>query len=295
MRLMITGSTGQLGQELRRQLCGGGAVLGRLPKELEGALLLCPDMGELDICDKMAVGRYIQRFMPNVVLHCAAMTNVDGCEEMPEQAEEVNGRAVEYIARACENVGAKLVFISTDYVFSGEKTVPYQVDDRCDPRTSYGRSKWLGEINARRNCSRTFIIRTAWLYGFYGNNFVKTILKKARQSDSIRVVSDQFGNPTNVEDLAYHILLLAATEKYGIYHCTGKGVCSWYEFASEIVKISGSRCKVEPCSSAEYPQKAKRPAYSALDHSTLAAVVGDRMRPWREALQDYLGKMEEIK
>ena len=227
MKILITGCGGLLGQELLRQLYEGRAVLGTLPKELERAKIYRTEIDEMDICDKTAVDAYIKHVCPDLVIHCAAMTNVDGCEEKSELAEDINGKAVEYIARACEDIGAKLVLVSTDYVFSGENTVPYQIDDICAPRTSYGRSKRLGEINARKNCSRTFIVRTAWLYGFHGKNFVKTILQKAKKSDSIQVVSDQFGNPTNAEDLAYHMLLLATTEKYGTYHCTGKGVCSW--------------------------------------------------------------------
>lgn len=293
MKILITGSGGQLGQELQRQLYKGESALGILPKELECAEIYSTEIDELDIRNEAAVNAYVKRLCPDLVFHCAAMTNVESCEEIPEQAEQVNGKAVEYIAKGCENIGAKLIFVSTDYVFSGESTVPYQTDDVCDPRTSYGRSKWLGEINARKNCTRTFVIRTAWLYGFYGKNFVKTILKKANSEASLQVVSDQFGNPTNAEDLAYHMLLLAATDQYGIYHCTGKGVCSWYDFAAEIVRLAGLYCKVVPCSSAEYPQKAKRPAYSALDHSTLAAAVGDYMRPWQVALADYISRMGE--
>lgn len=295
MKILITGSGGQLGWELQRQLHKGESVLGVLPKEMGCVETYCTEINELDICNGSDVDTYIRRVCPDLVFHCAAMTNVENCEEIPEQAEQVNGKAVEYIAKACENVGAKLIFVSTDYVFSGESTVPYQADDVCEPRTSYGRSKWLGEINARKNCSRTFIVRTAWLYGFHGKNFVKTILQKAKQSASLQVVYDQLGNPTNAEDLAYHMLLLAATEQYGTYHCTGKGVCSWYDFATEIVRLAGLPCKVAPCSSAKYPQKAKRPAYSALNHGTLAATVGDHMRPWQIALEDYLTKLEELK
>jgi len=162
------------------------------------------------------------------------------------------------------------------------------------PQTAYGRSKRLGEENALNCCSRTFVVRTAWLYGFHGKNFVKAILQKASESELVQVVSDQYGNPTNAEDLTRHMLTLAATERYGIYHCTGKGVCSWYEFAQTIVTLAGLTCQVRPCTSAEYPQKAKRPSYSALDHSSIQAAIGDNMRPWREALKDYISRLEEF-
>lgn len=294
MKLLITGSSGQLGTELQRQLHKGESVLGKLPKGLTYSEVYCAKSDELDICDEAAVDKYIKRLCPDVVFHCASLTNVDGCEDMPGQAKRVNGEAAGYIARACEGIGAKMMFVSSDYVFSGEKHSAYTTEDPCDPQTAYGRSKLLGEQNVLRFCSRAFIVRTAWLYGFHGKNFVKTILRKAGESDSLQVVSDQFGNPTNAEDLAYHMFLLADTEKYGVYHCTGTGVCSWYEFALEIIRLSGLSCIIHPCMSAEYPQKAKRPAYSALDHSALTEAIGDRMRPWREALKDYISRMEGI-
>ena len=293
MKIIITGGTGQLGVELIRQLRTGRSALGAVLTAYESAEVLCPGRDVLDIGDGPSAEEYILKAGPAIVFHCAGMTNVDGCEDVPEQAMRVNGEAVEYIARACEAVGAKLVFISTDYVFDGKKRTPYREDDPCAPRTAYGRGKLLGEQNALKYCSRTFVVRTSWLYGLHGKNFVKTILRRAREGGPLRVVDDQYGNPTNAEDLAFHLLKLAATEKYGVYHCTGRGVCSWYEFAAEIVRAAGLNCPVTPCSSAEYPQKAKRPAYSALAHDALAAAVGDGMRPWKEALCDYMEKLED--
>lgn len=294
LKIMITGSRGQLGTELVRQLRNEHGAIGALQDGYGAVEIDAVDMGQLDITDHAAVTQYITESCPQIVFHCAAMTNVDGCEEDPGQAERVNGIAVKYIAQACEAVGAKLVFVSTDYVFSGDKGSPYTVDDPCVPQTAYGHSKWLGEQNALEYCSRTLVVRTAWLYGFHGKNFVKAVLWKARKTDAIDVVSDQYGNPTNAEDLACHMLMLASTERYGIYHCTGNGVCSRYEFAQEIVRLAKLACQVRPCTSAEYPQKAQRPAYSALDHSSLQAVVGDNMRPWQEALKDYISKLEEM-
>lgn len=291
---MITGSSGQLGSELKRQLQEGGSTLGAPPGAMKASEVFYSEIGDLDITDKASVDACMERLRPNVVFHCAAMTNVDGCEEVPEQANQINGIAAGHVAEACEKVGAKMVFVSSDYVFSGKTRRPYMTDDVCDPQTAYGRSKRLGEQKVLEACSRAFIVRAAWLYGFHGNNFVKTILRKAKDTGSLQVVSDQFGNPTNAEDLAYHMLQLAATEKYGIYHCTGNGVCSWYDFASEIIRLSGLPCRVLPCTSEEYPKKAKRPAYSALDHSALTAAIGDKMRPWQEALRDYINQLEGI-
>lgn len=282
-----------MGAELEGQLTMGKSALGVHSEELKNAEVWATDVDTVDICNREDVIHKVAQFRPDVVLHCAALTNVDGCEEIPEQAELVNGTAVKYVAQACEAVGAKLMFISTDYVFSGDKGSPYTVDDPCMPQTAYGCSKQLGERNAVENCSRTFVVRTAWLYGLHGRNFVKTILKKGREQNTFCVVNDQFGNPTNAEDLAHHILKLAVTDQYGIYHCTGKGVCSWHEFACAIAELAGLSCQIMPCTSQEYPQKAKRPAYSALDHSALQAAVGDDMRPWREALEDYIRKLGE--
>lgn len=293
MKIIITGGTGQLGTELVRQIRGGQSALGTVPEAYKGAEVLCPGRDVLDIANGQAAEKYIRDIGPDIVFHCAAMTNVDGCEDVPEQAEYVNGKTVGHIARACEAVGAKLVFISTDYVFDGEKRAPYRENDPCSPQTAYGRGKLLGERNALECCSRTFVVRTSWLYGQRGKNFVKTILRKAREGGPLRVVDDQFGNPTNAEDLAFHLLKLAATDKYGVFHCTGKGICNWYEFANEIVRAAGINCPVLPCSSAEYLQRAKRPAYSALAHDALAAAVGDGMRPWKEALKDYIQRVEE--
>lgn len=282
-----------MGSELVRQLRAGRSVLGPIPSRFESARIFCPSLEALDIRDRKAVHQYIGETLPDIVFHCAGNTNVDGCEDEPKEAMMVNGESAEHIAGACEVVGAKLVFVSTDYVFDGEKRIPYRENDCCAPKNVYGQSKLLGEQNVLRFCSRTFVVRTSWLYGFHGRNFVKTILRKAREDRQLRVVNDQYGNPTNAEDLAFHLLKLAATERYGIYHCTGKGVCSWYDFAAEIVKAAGLACTVVPCTSAEYPQKVKRPAYSALDHGALNAAAGDEMRPWRDALHDYIERLED--
>lgn len=294
MKLLITGGTGQLGSELLRQLRQGGSVPGNIPAAMYGAETLSPPRVELDICEEMAVSRYISENRPDAVIHCAAMSDVEGCEDTPELCEKVNGTAVAYIARACEEVGAKLVFLSSDYVFPGDKGAPYQPDDPCAPLSVYGKSKRLGELNALKYCTRTLVVRTSWLYGFHGRNFVRTILRRADTAAEIRVVDDQLGSPTNAEDLAAHLLKLVATDKSGIYHCTGKGVCSWYDLAKEAVRLSGKQCEVRPCKTPEYPQKAKRPAYSALDNTALDLAVGNEMREWKEALRDFLTRWEEF-
>lgn len=294
MKLLITGGSGQLGTEIIRQISGGVSTLGAVPQSLIGAEILAPPRNELDICDEMSVRQYISDNKPDAVIHCAAMSDVEGCEDTPELCGRVNGTAVSYVASSCEDAGAKLILLSSDYVFSGDSQTPYLTDDLCAPLSVYGKSKRLGEINALTFCTRAFIIRTAWLYGVHGKNFVKTIVRKAAAEKEIMVVSDQIGCPTNAEELAYHILKLTATELYGTYHCTGKGICSWYDFAKEIVRLSGSECTVLPCASSDYPQKAQRPHYSVLDNSKLDRAVGNEMRYWKDALKDYMERTEEL-
>ena len=221
------------------------------------------------------------------------MTAVDACQSDPETAMRVNAVGPRNLAMAAAGAGACLVHVSTDYVFSGDASVPYREWDVCCPRTVYGKSKLLGERYVEQFCDRYFIVRTAWLYGLTGKNFVKTMRRLGAEKSSVRVVNDQRGNPTNAEDLAYHLLLLAAGRDYGIYHCTGKGECSWYEFARRIMELSGLDCMVEPCSTEEYAAAAPRPAYSSLDNLMLRVTVGDRMRDWDEALRSYIRKLDQ--
>lgn len=293
MKLLITGGKGQLGWELCRALESGGTPLGKIPQELSGCVLRAVDVDELDITDAAATAAYIADFMPDAVINCAAMTNVDGCETDALTAFKVNAVGVRSLAAACEAVGAKLVHVSTDYVFDGNGTTPYREWDACAPNTVYGKSKRLGEEYALAYCSRSFVVRTSWLYGAGGKNFVKTMQRLGAERDSVTVVSDQRGNPTYAGDLAHHLLKLAVSEEYGLYHCTGEGECSWYEFACEIMRLSGLSCEVRPCTSAEYPSKTPRPAYSSLENLALAATVGNEMRDWREALTEYITLTKE--
>ena len=197
------------------------------------------------------------------------------------------------LALACEKVNARLIHISTDYVFPGTANGGVALDECAVPApiSAYGQTKLLGEQYVERFCRRHFIVRTAWLYSSYGKNFVKTMIRLGRTHDKITVVNDQLGNPTNAVDLAYHILKLAVSHDYGIYHCTGNGICSWYDFACAIMQGAGLSCKVEPVTSAEYaaanPASASRPAWSALENRMLRCTVGDEMRDWQDALKDF--------
>ena len=292
MKILITGANGQLGTELRKQLQYGECAIDVLPKQLENAQVICTDvlcegMETLDITDKKAVAAFIKSEKPDVVINCSAFTNVDGCETQSEDAFKLNAIGPRNLARACEKISARLIHVSTDYVFDGEGDVPFREYDMPNPQSVYGKTKWLGEEYVKTFCKKHFIVRTAWLYGEYGNNFVKTIVKAATEKGELKVVDDQVGNPTNAVDLAFHILKLATTSEYGVYHCTGNGICSWYEFACEIVELAGIEATVAPCTTEDFPCPAKRPAFSALENGMLKVIAGDQMRNWKEALKDY--------
>lgn len=292
MNILITGCNGQLGSELAKNLKNGYTELGPVPEEFHNAQVVCVDVQEMDITNYDAVVDLVEELALDVIINCAAYTNVNGCETDSDTAFRVNALGARNLAMAAERFGAKLVHVSTDYVFAGDGAVPYTEWDLCDPQSVYGKTKYLGEQYVRDFCSRYFIVRTAWLYGYVGNNFVKTMLKLAREKGGAKVVADQRGNPTNAADLAHHILKLAATEQYGIYHCTGTGECSWYDFASKIVEYAGIPAAITPCTTEEYPTPAKRPAYSSLDNRMLRNTVGDEMRDWQDALKYYLEHLE---
>jgi dTDP-4-dehydrorhamnose reductase len=288
MKILITGDKGQLGTELKRVLSCGCSELGDLPAELKNSPVTGVDIDGLDIASREAVNAFVRALKPEVIINCAAYTNVDKCESDADTAMKANAAGPRNLALAAEEVGAKLVHISTDYVFSGDNPAPRSEWDIPNPQSIYGYSKLLGEQYVRQFCRRSFIVRTAWLYGYTGNNFVKTILKAARETGKVRVVDDQRGNPTNAADLAHHLLKLAVTDGYGLYHCTNNGECSWYEFAREFLRLSGLECAITPCTTGEYPRPAKRPAYSSLDNRMLRITVGDEMRCWQDAIRAYM-------
>ena len=266
MKILITGCRGQLGTELQHQLSAEGCAIGPLPERLRKATVIPVDVDELDITDREATINYIRRHQPDTVINCAAFTNVDGCETARDAAFKVNAIGPRNLALACEKVNARLIHISTDYVFPGTANGGVALDECAVPAP-------------------------AWLYSRYGKIFVKTMIRLGRTHDKITVVNDQLGNPTNAVDLAYHILKLAVSHDYGIYHCTGNGICSWYDFACAIMQGAGLSCKVEPVTSAEYaaanPASASRPAWSALENRMLRCTVGDEMRDWQDALKDF--------
>lgn len=288
MNIVVTGASGQLGQELKSIIETGKSEIGVFPQDLSKNKVYYCDSQELDISDEQAVTLYFDQNKVDVVINCAALTNVDGCEQEADLAMKVNSIGARNLAIACETQGAKLIHVSTDYVFDGTAQTPYVEWDSCNPQGIYGKSKLLGEQYVQTLCSRYFIVRTAWLYGYIGKNFVKTILSLAKEKGQLKVVDDQVGNPTNANDLAYHILKLAYTQSYGVYHITGNGSCSWYAFTKEILNKANVPCVLSPCTTDQFPRPAKRPAYSALDHAMLRATIGDEMRDWKTAIATYI-------
>ncbi|MFR8009559.1 MAG: dTDP-4-dehydrorhamnose reductase, partial [Gordonibacter urolithinfaciens] len=226
MRILVTGGNGQLGNELQRILREGRSEIGPIPDAYAGAEIVAADVDELDVTDADAVMAYVTQGGFDLIVNGAAMTNVDGCETAEDAAFRVNAEAPGNLARAAEAVGAKLVQVSTDYVFPGTEPEPRVEDDPTGPVSAYGRTKLAGEERSLAACSRCFVVRTAWLYGYVGKNFVKTMMRLGADRDEVTVVDDQLGNPTSANDLAHEILKIAATENYGVYHCTNEGTCS---------------------------------------------------------------------
>lgn len=287
MKILIAGGNSQLAKEIMYILDEGKSSLGDIDSRILKGEVISLSREELDITNLSQVKDVISHIKPDIIINCAAYTNVDDCEKDFKGAFKVNALGPRNLAIAAEETGSKLIHISTDYVFDGEGTTPYKEYDRVNPKSVYGKTKALGDDYVREFCSRYFIMRTSWLYGRFGKNFVYTIGNLGEKNNSIKVVDDQVGNPTNCEDLAYHILKLILTEEYGIYHCTGKGICSWYDFAVEIINLKGCDCKVNPCTTEEFPRIAKRPSNSALNNLMLECTIGDTMRDWKEALKSF--------
>ena len=291
MKILVTGAKGQLGREICECFERGYTELGcpdvlKKKNEIYPIYIYSVDISKLpDVLSLFESERF------DAVINCAAFTNVNLCETERELAFKANAIGPRNLAIASERIGAKLIHVSTDYVFRGDGSKPYVEWDLCEPQSAYGSSKYLGEEYIKEFSTKYFIVRTAWLYGYYGNNFVKTMMKIAREKGACRVVCDQRGNPTNAADLAHHLIKLLETEEYGIYHGTGEGECSWYEFTKEIVALSGIDATVSPCTTEEYPTPAKRPAYSSLENMMFKATVGNEFRPWQDALKTFIEKL----
>ena len=281
MRVLVTGYAGQLGYDTIRLLEARGI-------ECRGV-----DMQDFDLTDGQAVKNYVQTYRPNAIVHCAAYTNVDKAESQPEICAAVNGMGTVNIVRAALSVGAKVVFISTDYVFPGTGDQPWKINDAYGPRNVYGMSKVQGEDAVRSLMTRYFILRTSWVFGKNGRNFVRTMLRLGKEKKELRVVSDQVGSPTYTKDLARVICDMLPTEKYGIYHVRNEGYISWCDFARMIMQKAGLPCRVLPVASSEYPTPAKRPLNSRLDASRLAEAGFEPMPSVENALDRYLDEIRD--
>lgn len=276
MRILVTGVKGQLGYDVVNEL------------KKRGHTPIGVDVEEMDITDASAVEKEIKKEPLDAVIHCAAYTAVDAAEDNRELCMQVNAEGTRNIARVCRELDLKMVYISTDYVFDGEGERPWEPDDPREPLNVYGESKYQGELAVEEYLEKYFTVRIAWVFGVNGKNFIKTMLRLAESQKEINVVNDQIGSPTYTYDLAVLLADMVETEKYGRYHATNEGLCTWYEFAKEIFRQAGADVKVNPVSSDEFPAKAKRPHNSRMDKSKL---VQNGFRPlptWQDALKRYL-------
>ncbi len=275
MKVLVTGVKGQLGHDVIKEL------------EKRGHTAVGVDIDNMDITDQEAVRRVVTQAAPEAVVHCAAYTAVDAAEDHEELCRLVNAKGTEHIVSVCRDLDCKLMYISTDYVFNGQGERPWEPDDEREPLNVYGKTKYEGEL-AVETLEKYFIVRIAWVFGVNGKNFIKTMLNLGKTRDSLTVVDDQIGSPTYTYDLARLLVDMVETEKYGRYHATNEGLCSWYEFACEIFKEAGIQVKVSPVSSDMYPARAKRPMNSRMDKSKLRDMGFEPMPSWQDALRRYL-------
>lgn len=276
MRILITGANGQLGAELQRVLVAETLVLADLP--------------EFDLHHSDVEGRVIDA-KPDVVIHAGAYTDVDGAELDPALALAINAEGTERVARGAAQVGARLLYISTDYVFDGVKRTPYLENDPPNPLSVYGKSKLEGERRAVAHCLNALVVRTSWLYGAHGKNFVKTMMRLAAEQPELRVAADQRGCPTNAADLSQALVKMLTLDIRGIVHATGTGECSWYEFACAIVSAMGAQTPVHPITTAEAGRRAARPAYSVLANRVLKQ-FGITLPYWRDTLIQFVHEQQ---
>lgn len=280
--ILITGANGQLGNEMR--------LLAEVNKEYT---YFFTDVAELDICDEQAVMNFVVDHQIDIIVNCAAYTAVDKAEDNKELCDKLNHIAPGYLAKAIQTRGGYLVQVSTDYVFDGTAHIPYTEEQPTCPDSVYGTTKLGGELEAMKYCANTMIIRTAWLYSTFGNNFVKTMLRLEREKDALGVIFDQIGTPTYARDLA--VAIFAAIHKGivpGIYHFSNEGVCSWYDFTQMIHHLAGiDNCKLRPLHTEEYPTKAKRPHYSVLDKTKIKNVYGIEIPYWVDSLKECIDKL----
>lgn len=279
MKILVTGYNGQLGYDVVKELNSRSV-------ECRGV-----DREDFDITDRDETVGYICDYAPDAIIHCAAYTAVDRAEDDEENCRKVNADGTENIAVACEKLRAKMLYVSTDYVYGGDGEAPFETDSPTNPKNVYGVTKLEGEKAVMKYIDKFFIVRTSWVFGINGNNFVKTMLRLGDEKESLNVVCDQVGSPTYTPDLARLICDLIVTEKYGIYHGTNENFCSWAEFAAEIMKLGGKKTVINPVPSSEYPTKAERPHNSRLSKKCLDEAGIKRLPTWQDALKRFLKEM----
>lgn len=281
MKILVTGAKGQLGTDLMNELAKRG---------LEGYGV---DVEEMDITDAAACKRVISAAGVDAVIHCAAYTAVDAAEDNVELCRKINGEGTRNVAQACRDAGVKMMYISTDYVFDGQGTRPWEPDDERHPLNVYGETKYEGELAVEELVEKYFTVRIAWVFGVAGKNFIKTMLRLGKERGAVSVVDDQVGSPTYTYDLARLLVDMVQTDKYGRYHATNEGLCSWYEFAKEIFRQAGmDDVSVTPVSSSEFPAKATRPANSRMSKAKLTENGFELLPTWQDALGRFLEKIE---
>lgn len=276
MKILVTGVKGQLGYDVVNELTKRGI-------EAVGV-----DIEEMDITDAVSVDKVIKEAAPDAVIHCAAYTAVDAAEENEEICRKVNADGPRNIAKVCKELDIKMMQISTDYVFSGKGERPWEPDDEREPQSVYGQTKYEGELAVQSTLDKYFIVRIAWVFGINGKNFVKTMLNLSKNYDTLRVVNDQFGSPTYTYDLAKLLVDMIVTEKYGVYHATNEGICSWHEFACAIFAEAGIEMNVLPVTTEEYGAKANRPANSRMSKEKLVENGFEKLPTWQDALKRYV-------
>ena len=286
MRVLVTGVKGQLGYDVMNEL------------KKQGLTGIGVDVDEMDITDAEACRRVITEAKPDAVIHCAAYTAVDAAEQNMELCRKVNADGTRNIAEVCKGLDIKMMYISTDYVFNGQGTRPWEPDDERHPLNVYGQTKYEGELAVEKWVKKFYIVRIAWVFGVNGKNFIKTMLNLGKTHDHLTVVDDQVGSPTYTYDLSRLLVDMAEKENYGRYHATNEGLCSWYEFACEIFKQAAEidpaygKVSVSPVSSDQYPAKAKRPSNSRMSKEKLTENGFEKLPTWQDALHRYLREIE---
>lgn len=282
MRIVVTGVKGQLGHDVVNEL-----------KKRQYIDVFGIDIEDLDITDADSVVRYFDSIRPNVIMHCAAYTAVDKAEDNEEICNRVNVTGTKHLVQAAQKHDSKFVYISTDYVFDGDKEKPYEVTDKPNPMSVYGKTKYLGELETLKY-TKHFIVRISWVFGKNGFNFVKTMLRLGKEKPQLGVVNDQFGSPTYTYDLSRLLVDMIETSKYGIYHATNEGTCTWFDFTKEIFRISGIEIPVLPIESSQYPTRAMRPKNSVMSKDSIDQNGFMRLPNWKDALERYLKEIEVI-